>query len=44
MPSDFELRLKALVEVIITVGLNLQSGQRLLIAEPYELQGVARSA
>ena len=26
------------------VGLNLQRGQRLLIAEPYELQGVARSA
>lgn len=26
------------------MGLNLQRGQRLLIAEPYELQGVARSA
>ncbi len=26
------------------MGLNLQPGQRLLIAEPYELQGVARDA
>lgn len=44
MPSDFEPRLAAFVEVIVRVGLNLQPGQRLLIAEPYELQGVARSA
>ena len=26
------------------MGLNLQRGQRLLIGEPYELKGVARSA
>lgn len=44
MPSDFEPRLRAFAEVIVRVGLNLQPGQRLLIAEPYELQGVARGA
>ncbi|MDB6114533.1 MAG: Aminopeptidase Metallo peptidase [Lacunisphaera sp.] len=44
MPADFEPRLRSLAEVIVRVGLNLQRGQRLLIAEPYELQGVARSA
>src|SRR4051794_31523919 len=44
MMSDFESRLRDYAEVIVRVGLNLQRGQRLLIAEPYELQGVARSA
>ena len=44
MLSHFEPRLAAFAEVIVRVGLNLQPGQRLLIAEPYELQGVARSA
>jgi aminopeptidase len=44
MPGDFASRLRAFAEVIVRVGLNLQRGQRLLIAEPYELQGVARSA
>ncbi len=44
MLPDFELRLRAFAEVIVRVGLNLQPGQRLLIAEPYELQGVSRSA
>jgi len=44
MLPDFEPRLRAFAEVIVRVGLNLQRGQRLLIAEPYELQGVARSA
>lgn len=44
MLSDFEPRLRAFAEVIVRVGLNLQRGQRLLIAEPYELQGVARGA
>lgn len=44
MLPDFEPRLRAFAEVIVRVGLNLQPGQRLLIAEPYELQGVARSA
>ena len=43
MLPDFESRLRALAEVIVRVGLNLQPGQRLLITEPYELQGVARS-
>ena len=44
MLADFEPRLKAFAAVIVRVGLNLQPGQRLLITEPYELQGVARSA
>jgi len=44
MPPDFDLRLSAFAEVILRIGLNLQPGQRLLIAEPYELQGVDRSA
>jgi len=43
-PPAFQYRLRAFAEVIVRVGLNLQPGQRLLIAEPYELQGVARSA
>lgn len=37
-------RLRSCAEVIVRVGLNLQPGQRLLIAEPYELQGVSRDA
>jgi aminopeptidase len=44
MLPDFEPRLRAFAQVIVRIGLNLQPGQRLLIAEPYELQGVARSA
>jgi len=44
MPPDFAPRLRAFAEVIVRIGLNLQAGQRLLVAEPYELQGVARSA
>ena len=44
MLPDFEPRLRAFAEVIVRTGLNLQRGQRLLIAEPYDLQGVARSA
>ncbi|MDI1320358.1 MAG: aminopeptidase, partial [bacterium] len=44
MLADFAPRLRAFAEVILRAGLNLQRGQRLLIAEPYELQGVARSA
>jgi aminopeptidase len=43
MLPDFEPRLRAFAEIIVRVGLNLRRGQRLLIAEPYELQGVARS-
>ncbi len=44
MLPDFAPRMHAFAEVIVRAGLNLQRGQRLLIAEPYELQGVARSA
>ena len=44
MPPDYESRLRACAEVIVRIGLNLQRGQRLLIAEPYELQGVSREA
>jgi aminopeptidase len=44
MLIDFEEKLSRFAQVIVRVGLNLQRGQRLLIAEPYELQGVARSA
>jgi len=44
MMHNFTSQLRDYAEVIVHVGLNLQPGQRLLIAEPYELQGVARSA
>ena len=44
MGSTFESRLSAYAEVINRVGLNLGRHQRLLITEPYELQGVPRSA
>ena len=44
MLPDFAPRLRAFAAVIVRIGLNLQAGQRLLIAEPYELQGVARGA
>lgn len=44
MLPDFHGRLHDFAEVIVRVGLNLQPGQRILIAEPYELHGVARSA
>lgn len=44
MSSVFESQLHAYAEVIVRIGLNLQRGQRLLITDPYELQGVDRSA
>jgi aminopeptidase len=44
MPHDHESRLRVCAEVIVRIGLNLQPGQRLLIAEPYELQGVCPDA
>lgn len=44
MLPDFNARLTGMADVIIRIGLNLQPDQRILIAEPYELQGVARSA
>jgi aminopeptidase len=42
--ADFETRLRCFAEVIVGVGLNLRPGQGLLIAEPFELQGVSRAA
>lgn len=44
MLPDFSSRLAGLAEVLVRIGLNLRPGQRILVAEPYELQGVARSA
>jgi aminopeptidase len=44
MTSTFDSRLRAYAKVIVQVGVNLQRGQKLLIADPYELQGVSRSA
>ncbi|MBI2512795.1 MAG: aminopeptidase [Opitutae bacterium] len=41
---DFEARLSDYAEAIVRIGVNLQPGQRLLIADPYGQQGVARSA
>jgi len=40
MHDDFDTRLKAMAEVIVRVGVNLQPGQPLLITDPYDLQGV----
>jgi aminopeptidase len=40
MSPDFDHRLRAMAEVIVRIGLNLQPGQPLLITDPYELQGV----
>ncbi len=40
MSPDFDHRLRAMAEVIVRVGVNLQPGQPLLITDPYELQGV----
>jgi aminopeptidase len=44
MPSDFAMRLAAYAELIVRTGLNLQTGQRLIVADPYEHHGVSRSA
>ena len=44
MFPGFEEQLHRYAEVIVRFGLNLQPGQRVLLAEPYELQGVARAA
>ena len=40
MPPDFAFRLRALAEVIVRVGVNLQPGQPLLITDPYDLLGL----
>lgn len=44
MLPDFDERLRDFADVIVRVGVNLQPGQRLLIGDPYDQQGVARSA
>jgi len=44
MSTDHASRLRTCAEIIVRIGLNLQPGQRLLLAEPYELQGVSREA
>jgi len=44
MSPGFEARLRAYAEVLVRGAVNLQPGQPLLIAEPYESHGVARSA
>ncbi|MBE2215888.1 MAG: aminopeptidase [Opitutaceae bacterium] len=36
--------LRAYADVLVRVGVNLQPGQGLLLTEPFELQGVARSS
>ncbi|MBI5422550.1 MAG: aminopeptidase [Opitutae bacterium] len=44
MLPDFEVRLRDYAEAIVRVGVNLQPGQKLLVTDPYDQQGVARSA
>ena len=44
MAPDHDSRLRLCADVAVRIGLNLQPGQRLLVAEPYELQGVSREA
>jgi aminopeptidase len=44
MLPDFDARLRDYAEAVVRVGINLQPGQRLLIGDPYDQQGVARSA
>ena len=41
---DFTENPRSLAEIIVRFGLYLRPGLRLLIAEPYELQGVRRHA
>lgn len=44
MLPDFDARLRDYADVIVRVGVNLQPGQRLLLGDPYDQQGVARNA
>ncbi|HLP09315.1 MAG TPA: aminopeptidase, partial [Opitutaceae bacterium] len=44
MFPGFDEQLRRYAEVIVRFGLNLRAGQRVLLTEPYELQGVARAA
>jgi aminopeptidase len=42
--AEFAARLQRYADVIVRVGLNLRAGQRVLLTEPFELQGVSREA
>ncbi|MBX3735535.1 MAG: aminopeptidase [Candidatus Didemnitutus sp.] len=42
--NDFAVRLNDYADAIVRVGVNLQPGQKLLVTDPYDQQGVARSA
>lgn len=44
MIPDFDARLYDYAAALVRVGVNLQPGQKLLITDPYDQQGVARSA
>ena len=44
MFPGFEDQLRRYADVIVRIGLNLRPGQRVLLAEPYELQGVDPAA
>jgi len=44
MLPDFEARLNDYANALVRIGVNLQPGQRLLVTDPYDQQGVARSA
>ncbi|MBA3850322.1 MAG: hypothetical protein C0502_10075 [Opitutus sp.] len=44
MLPDFDARLRDYAEAIVRIGVNLQPGQKLLVTDPYDQQGVARSA
>ena len=44
MVPDFAPQLRRYAEVIVRTGLNLQRGQRLVITDPFDLQGVSRDA
>ena len=44
MFPGFEDQRRRYADVIVRFGLNLQPGQRVLLAEPYELQGVDPAA
>lgn len=44
MAGDSEKSIRAYADLIVRGGLNLQPGQSLLVAEPYELQGGSRHA
>lgn len=44
MIPDFAARLDEYARVLVQFGVNLQPGQPLLVSDPYDQQGVARSA